>query len=90
MPVNATFRLDDPLSMVLSICSPEPTLISVQFCMNTPLCLSSLISNLDFDATFLEAILTIQQIKKLFVVNLDVGTFYYEFYVLVGFRYGLK
>lgn len=51
MPVKATFLLEEPVSMVLSICSLEPTLISVQFWMKMPLCLSSLIYSLDLDAT---------------------------------------
>lgn len=51
MPVNATLRLLAPESICLSICSPDPTLTSVQFWMNTPRCRSSLISKRDLDAT---------------------------------------
>ncbi len=50
IPVKATFLFWEPLFMTLSICSGEPTGISVQFWMKTPFILSSLISSLALEA----------------------------------------
>lgn len=50
IPVNATFLFCAPLFITFSICSGDPTGISVQFCINTPFILSSLIYNLAFEA----------------------------------------